>query len=142
MRRLRWLEESLSLLEAINCGRKRISGGWLVLVFVQFLFRFLFRDFENCYYFILLIFSCSLLRICENVLQIRLEFLGKTRDDFICVVNLFGFWFFNKLYVLYIWVNNCLSPYSFISINILCCQFLYKFSQALFMLLLYNTIYW
>ena len=59
--------------------------------FVQFLFfRFLgIIFFWNC--FILLSFSCSLLRICENVLQVRLEFLDKTRDDFICVVNLFGF---------------------------------------------------
>ena len=60
---------------------------WFCLVFV---FGF-YRDFGNCYYFILLIFSYSLLRICENVLQIRLEFLGETRDDFICVINLFGF---------------------------------------------------
>ena len=56
-----------------------------------FVFGFRSGIFGNCYYFVLLSFSCSLLRICENVLQVRLEFLGKTRDDFICVINLFGF---------------------------------------------------
>ena len=59
------------------------------------LFSFCFSVFGNRIFFgncfILLSFLCSLLRICENVLQVRLEFLGKTRDDFICVVNLFGF---------------------------------------------------
>ena len=68
---------------------KRICGESFFLVVV--VFRFCFWFLGNCYYFVLLLFSCSLLRICENVLQVRLEFLGKTRDDFICVVNLFGF---------------------------------------------------
>ena len=81
-----WIRQ-LSLSGAINSGRKEYAG---VVVF-SVCFQFLSRDFGNCYYLILLLFSCSLLRICENVLQVRLEFLGKTRDDFICVVNLFGF---------------------------------------------------
>ena len=94
MRWIRYLEESLFLVGVINCGRKDMRGVFLLLIFVLF------------WIIILLLFSFSLLRISENVLQVRLEFLGKTRDDFICVVNLFGFWFFNRLYVLYIWINN------------------------------------
>ena len=82
-----WIRQ-LSLSGAINSGRKEYAG-------VVVLFSFCFSVFGNriCFgnCFILLSFSCSLLRICENVLQVRLEFLGKTRDDFICVVNLFGF---------------------------------------------------